>query len=199
MTGVGSTNFEIGKNIAYPKTQQKQLIDYAAAYPAIQFAMRFLYYTTCRSSELARIQVKDIFAKHPDKLYMPAEKTKVNRERHPMLHPKLKEYITANKILKLDPEMYLFGLHFKPNVKQWYAGDVGKYYRRMILKPLHYNTLYTFSSWKHTGVVTMHKNGVPDFKIMQQAGWSTYKAFQVYLKSLGLEENIEVVTLIDEF
>jgi hypothetical protein len=54
---------------------------------------------------------------------------------------------------------------------------------------LGYSELYTFYSWKHTGVISAHKAGVSDDDIMLQTGHKNYGSFQVYLKSLGLFQN----------
>lgn len=196
--GFKITTQEMNKNFAYSDKQKFELIDYATHYPYIQFGMRFMYYTLVRSSEMTRIQIREIGMKHPNQLYMPAEKTKTGRERNVLLHPALIRFIEEYKIKDLPDNWYLFGRHFEPSPTKWRESEIGKYYRKKILDPMKYNPRYSLISWKHTGVCTLHRNGVADYEIMTQAGWSTYKAFQNYLKSLGLHRNPDVIDRIDE-
>lgn len=152
-----------------------------------------MLYTLTRSSELSRIQIGDIGKFHPNKLFIPKENAKNRVERHITLHPVVIEYIDQNNILKLPENWFLFSKAMRPGPKYSDYGNFGKYFRKFVLDPLEYGKDYTFYSWKHTGVVLAHKNGVPDYNIMVQGGWKSYPAFARYLKSLGLEDNQEFI------
>ena len=185
----------IGRHVAYNQQQIDRILTHCRDTDRehLAFACKFMLYTLARSSEMSRIRIGDIGRFHPDKLFIPKENAKNRVERHITLHPVIVEYFKQNCTLQLPDDWFLFSRAMRPGPNYSDYGNFGKYFRKFVLDPLRFGKEHTFYSWKHTGVVLAHKNGVPDYNIMVQGGWKSYPAFARYLKSLGLEDNQEFI------
>lgn len=174
------------KNIAYLPHQQREILAQAALRPQMVLLIKMMYYTLARSNELASLRVRDI----TDKIYLHPANSKNGYERWMVIPEGLEEEFTKLGIRKLPPDWYIFSTNkLLPGPKRARTSKLGEDYRYYVLKPLGYSELYTFYSWKHTGVISAHKAGVSDDDIMLQTGHKNYGSFQVYLKSLGLFQN----------
>jgi integrase len=180
----------LGKNIAYLPHQQREILDFMKRYPAMDFLVKFMYYTLARTNEIAHLKVKHIGMYVPNKIYLEASISKNGAERHIIIPPGLDAEIEKRGIRKMDPEWFIFSKDkLNPGPVKSKTSGIGEKFRQWVLNKLKYPKEYTLYSWKHTGVIAAHKAGVSDDDIMKQTGHKDYGSFQKYLKSLGLFDN----------
>lgn len=184
---------DTGRNIAYTKEQTRELIQFMKARhePLLLFC-QFMYYTLARTHELSRLQVKHIGMTRPDQIYLPAEWSKNRRARYITIPPQLAALIGDSGILSKPKEWYIFGRGLLPSEEYYPSEYIAQMYRYHVLDKLGYPLEYTLYSWKHTGVTHNYLENVEPSALRIQMGYETQSSFDVYLKSLGLFENIQV-------
>jgi integrase len=184
-----------GRNVAYLPEQVAQLKEQHRHYRDLSFLAQFMYYTLCRTNELALLQVKHIGLYNTNQIYISSGNSKNRYERHVQIPPPLEALLKENKIREYPPDYYIFsskksrGGSYKkiePQAHRYNTSSLGEKYRLYILNPLKFDRNYTLYSWKHTGVINAHNAGVSDADIMQQTGHRNYESFSTYMKSFGL-------------
>lgn len=182
----------VGKNLAYQKEQQKELLAYMDEhFPNIKLYCETIYYTLARPNEISHLQVKHLEMYRPKHLFIPAAISKNKTDRHVALpEPIYKKLILLKK---LPGDWYLFGKGIEPGPLFMDARYVSDAYRTRIIRKLGYASDYTLYSWKHTGVVNNYMAGLSPASLRMQIGHNDTGSFEKYLKSLGLFENKEVM------
>jgi len=182
-----------GRNHAYDKAQQNAIMELAAKQlPALIPVLKTMYYTLMREAELIRLQVKDIYALHPNRIYLPGSKSKNSQERHIEVPEELAKVFEEMKVKEFPDDYYVFSDNtLTPGPKMYTVKKLGARYSINIGLKLKYGPNYTLYSWKHTGVAEAKLAGIDDAYIMMQGGWLDVGAYNKYLKSLALMENTE--------
>jgi integrase len=184
-----------GRNVAYLPKQVAQLKQQHLRFPDLSFLAFFMYYSLCRTNEIAFLQVKHIGLYGPNQIYIQSDTSKNSYERHVQIPPPLESLLQKHKIREYPPDYYIFSSNksrggpykkIEPQPHRYSTSSLGEKYRLYILNPLELNRDYTLYSWKHTGVINAHNAGVSDADIMQQTGHRSYESFSTYMKSLGL-------------
>lgn len=179
-----------GRNIAYQFDQQEELIHLMQEkYQWWLLGAMTMYFSLMRTNELTSIQIKSIGMYNEDQIFLAGDESKNIDHRHVTIPWQLMEMFKEYGIFSYPKDYYLFGVGCRPGPKRYDSDYLGHRYRANILDRLKYPKDYTFYSWKHTGVVSLHKAGVKDVDIFQQGGWRDWRSFRFYMKSLGLFSN----------
>lgn len=186
---------EKGRNTAFTAKQQKQLITYMEQnQPNMLNYCKVMYYTLMRTTEISNLQAWQIGHKDPNQIYVKAELHKNGMEKNITIPPQLELIIKQNKWRELPPDTYIFSTGFKPGKIPGKPKKQASRFRNAVLKKLNFTIDYTMYSWKHTGVVSLYRAGVPRYAIRLQAGFKDDRSFEAYLKSLGLFDADILVT-----
>ncbi len=181
-----------GKNIAYQKDQQKDIMDYMERhFPYMKLFCETMYYTLARPNELCHLKIKHLEQYRAKHLFIPAAISKNNTDRHVALPPPI--YQKLQHLKDLNPEWYIFGKGILPGAEYLDPRYISDAYRTRVIKPLNIGSDYTLYSWKHTGVVNNYLGGLSPASLRMQIGHNDTGSFEKYLKSLGLFENKEVM------
>lgn len=174
-----------GKNSTYSAIEEAILTKYMKKeYPYFFYATRFVKYAFLRRTELSLLQIKHI--KWQNKTIIIPSASAKNRVQDSITIPKtLEKYILEMDILQLDPELYLFGKNFIPNIERIKRVDDFSDLQRTINREKGIKSECTFYSWKHTGAVELYTITKDPYIIMRQARHSDVKITMTYLRSLG--------------
>ncbi len=93
--------------------------------------------------------------------------------------------LKKSEIFKTDNE-YVF--QSKNGIKPVSKNVMGYRYRQLV-KKLKLSKEYTLYSWKHSGVVSAYNAGVDIKTLQKQCRHQSLEQTDIYLKSLGLDEN----------
>jgi integrase len=178
----------LGKNIAFNSSQVKELKEYMQAQDGFLLLFcEMMFYTFMRPNEIRQIQLKHVDLQGK-RIFIPALNSKSKKAAAvylpDVLAEKLKQYIHEVQ----DTEYYLFSKNETPDKYILPEDHMSKRFKQ-VLKTLNYSEEYTFYSWKHTGVVHAYKSGIDIKSIQKQLRHSSIEITDIYLKSLGLEEN----------
>jgi len=101
--------------------------------------------------------------------------------------------IYANRIIQQLNKLLKEGYHShgRDKDKPVSKNVMGSRYRKLT-KDLKLNKDYTLYSWKHSGVVAAYKAGIDIKTIQSQCRHHSLEQTDIYLKSLGLNENLAV-------
>lgn len=180
--GIKKLPCSLGKNIAYSRHQQNEIISYLKQNdPYTLFYIKLIYYCFIRPSELRQIKIKYLDV---DSITIPSLISK-NRK-HSVIKIPCHLRSDIEKIINQYPSNYfLFSKDRKPGETQIGYNYFSKRYR-CYLNTLGYSQEYTLYSWKHTGVIRAFKSGI-DIKDLQiHLRHSSLDMVNNYLKSLGL-------------
>lgn len=184
-----------GRNFAYDREQQQELMRIAGSYlQSMQDYMSVMFYTLFRESEISRIQIKHIGKRHPDRIYLYKEESKNIQERNVVIPPQLGEVFNRMNLQDCEPEWYLFSANnMKPGPESYDCHYVSMRYSRNVLwkSSLGKSEDHGLYSWKATGVTEAKLEGIDDAWIMMQGGWKDVSSYNKYLKSLAIMENAE--------
>ncbi len=179
-----------GRNVAFNEVQQRELIDYMKSKESNMLRLSlFMYYTGCRTTELAHLQIKDIYSDGPDKIHISRLWAKNSMMRQVVVHPALAELIEQWGWLNCPKEYYIFSIMQKPGPVMVSPEQFGKNFRRKVLAPLKYPKQYTLYSWRHTFAVMGYRAGMTVAELGMQLGHQDPGSTNAYLKSLGLFSN----------
>ena len=182
-----------GRNIAYTTEQQKNILQLMEKKcPELLLFCQTMYYTLARPNELCHIKVKHIDMFKPNSLFIPAEISKNNTDRHISLPPPIYKLLKPIKD-NCNGNHFIFGRGIIPGPEHLPAKNVAQSYSKRVLSKFNLGSDYTLYSWKHTGVVTNYINGMSPAALRMQIGHNDTGSFETYLKSLGMMENKEVM------
>lgn len=183
---------DIGKNIAFMEEQIEQLKkELEASEPYLLFFCQFMFYSLMRPTEIRQIRLKHILLKE-GKIHIPAENSKSKKAAYIQIHQELATQLKAANLSEFDNECHLFSSHERPSKKMLSKNFMTNKHRD-ILNKLGFGKEYTLYSWKHTAVIQAYKAGIKVKDIQFQLRHSSLEITDVYLKSLGLEENKEFI------
>jgi len=183
---------ESGGNIAYTPEQV------AVLKPAIIKESRrlwcfvtFLLYGFIRPAEIGRLKVHMVNLVKGE-IRLPGTITKNGKPRTVTVSPHFKDYILQLELSQYSPDDYIFGYNLL-TCKVPFQKNFASRLHTKIARELGFGSDYTLYSWKHTGVVLHYKAGIDIKTLQKQIGHQSLHETDVYLKSLDLYENSEIV------
>jgi integrase len=190
--GIRKVPQDTGKNTTYSSTEERKLEKYMIENEKnFYFVTRFIRYCFFRRSELAKLQVKHIRWENKT-IIVPSESSKSRIQDSVTISKTLEKIILEMNILELEPNMYIFGKHFKPSLEKLKRVDDFSDNQRKINKKLKVKDECTFYSWKHTGAVELYNITKDPYVVMRQCRHSDIKMTMIYLRSLGCGVNEQV-------
>ena len=183
------------KNRAFSVQQTKTIINLAD--PQLLLSIHFMYYCFMRRNETRLIQVKHINLKERQ-LFIPSETTKNRKDAFLAIPPHLIEELEKLDLDQYPEDYYLIGKQesrvvVEPGEKPFSENVMYNRHTAIIKRLDLFGKDYTFYSWKHTGVVTAYKAGIDIKSIQLQCRHHSLEITDVYLKSLGLYKDFEVL------
>jgi len=166
-------------------------------YSQLYLFIQFEYYCFIRPKELRFAKIKDIdFGR--GRMDVSKSRSKTNMERKPIIPDiflnKLKQEWSLHKYPR---DMYVFGKNGRPGIE-----PVGKntmiYRYNKIRDELNMPKEYTLYSWKHTGTLAADSVGVPMRHIQHQAGHTSIRTTEIYMKKKRGFNSEEIRTLFPE-
>ncbi len=145
--------------------------------------VRIIYYTYMRPKEIRLLQVKHIdFINR--KIYIPESNAKNNKGQYVTIPNALLTLFFEHKLNLLNDDDFVF----KKNRKMLPINEMWLRHKKVLYKfeLIGEHTLY---SWKHTGVCSAYRSGIDIKSLQRQLRHSSIAQTEIYLKSLGLEEN----------
>lgn len=181
---------EIGKNIAFTDLQRERLWD--AMSPGLRLFTRFIYFTYIRPVELLRLRVGDIRIE-TKQIIVHGHQSKNSRQQSVVIPDVFIDELRAMCYDQMPQDWYLFGRRqeMRPGRLPLNRNWVSKIHSEVLESLKFNNPDLTLYSWKHTGVVAAYKAGIDIYSIMRQLRHHSLDMTQIYLKSMGLEENEE--------
>jgi integrase len=191
-TGIPELPEDIGKNLAYDEKEKKILINYFLAHDKrMYYAVNFIYHTYIRKTELCEIKVGNI--DWENKTIRISSSGAKNRRQDSVTITDGLEKILLEMGLDLAPkEFYIFGKGMQTVAgKCNKPGIISERHRELKLAAGLPDDGKAYYSWKHTGVIDYYKQIKDIYAVMRQCRHSDLKTTMIYLKSLGLNPNIE--------
>lgn len=180
----------IGKNIAFTDSQKAEITELLT--PEMRLFTRMIYFTYIRPIEILRLRCQDIRL-DLGVIIIQGRYSKNRKQASITIPDEFFDELSAMKYDKFPGEWFIFGKGLKPGAGALGRNSVTRYHSQ-VLRALGYNADYTLYSWKHTGVVAAYRSGIEIYAIMRQLRHGSLDMTQVYLKSLGLQENTEFRT-----
>lgn len=193
--GIKSLPEDVGKNTTYSSEEETLITDHLLEHDYnFYLATRFIKYCFLRRTELSKLQIKHI--RWDNKTIVVPAKSAKNRNQDSVTIPATFEKILIESgILKLNPEMYVFGhpgKFFKPSLEKIKRLDDFSDKQREINQLLGIKPECSFYSWKHTGTVELYNLTKDPYTVMRQCRHSEINITMRYLRSLGLGVNEQV-------
>lgn len=165
--------------------------------PYLYFACECVYYLCLRSEdELKQLKVGNIRPENRQVLI-----NGKTGERIIPLVEEMQKIFESRKILDADADHFVFSVPAKnkflpdgkPGPEPFGSGFFSKRFAR-IRKLAGISGDYTVMGFRHTRVIHLKTDGVPDADIMSLTGHTTYEAFGKYLRDLGLTANTKLLS-----
>ena len=180
------------RNEAFTLDQTKELSDYLRAHDEqLWHFSQFMFYLFLRPTEIRELKIKHLHLSEK-KISIPASiSNKTKRDASLHIPRELFNLICNMKLEGLKGDDYIFRNKTGENLGK---GTLYKRFRK-ILDNFEFVGDYTLYSWKHTGVVTAYKTGTDIVSIQRHCRHADLEATQVYLKSLGFDDNYGITKM----
>jgi len=184
---------DIGKNHAFTSTEKKQLIERCKLEdrPLYHF-INFMYHGFIRRSELVQLRVQDVDVENRT-ILINSKISKNRKQESVSITEGLLGVIEEMNLKNYPDDNFIFGHGLTPNDKMYKKPDTITHRHRKHLKALEISSEKTLYSWKHTGVCDYFTAIKDPYVIMRQLRHHDLSITMVYLKSLGLTPNREMM------
>lgn len=182
-----------GSHLAYSEAERRRIIDYLKENDRrMYYAVSFLFHGFIRKTELSTIKAGDIDLENKTiRIHSGAAK---NRTQESVTMPDALVQIVYEMGLDMAPPgHYIFGKNMETTAQKIYKADYISDRYLVLKKKLGYKASdgKTFYAWKHTGVVA-YWNALKDpYAIQRQCRHSDLKTTMIYMRSLGLNPNLQ--------
>jgi len=170
----------------FQKSQRKILAQHLEKHePELWLFVQFMFYTLIRPGELRNLKIGDILFDEGD-IRVPAAISKNKKTQYVAILPPL-----LPAVMKLEdrpPGQYIFR---KPNGDQ-ISNKIMYWRHRRALEHLGFGEGYTLYSWKHTGAIALHRQGVSVKEIMLQMRHHSLDQTDSYLRQLGVRDVVNL-------
>jgi len=164
-------------------------------YPMVWLACMFMFYCFLRPNEIRQLKIKNVNLLNK-KIYVHSIVSKNKKSSMVDIPNPLIKILEKYLENKNNIEMYLISVENRPSLKMSGRNYLGLTYKNAV-KSLNLDSELTFYSWKHTGVCKAFKSGI-DIKALQfQGRWHNLEMVDKYLKSLGLIENKNFTSIMN--
>jgi integrase len=175
------------RNIAFTTLEQQKLKEIiSGAHPELWNIVQLIYYCFLRPVEISRLKRKD-FDFEKGKIFVSGQNSKNGKDSFLVIPDALLQHYLNQGFDKLNGELFLFGADGKASLKpignNWMNRKHSQFLDKLNITG---KTLY---SWKHTGVVAAYNAGVDLKSIQLQCRHHSIEQTDIYLKSLGFQEN----------
>lgn len=187
--GIDKLKSRSSKHRYYNEKNLKDISRVLKLYDPYTFlAFQTVYYLCVRSDkELMNLKVGNIIWEQNKVL---AEVGKGNTERYIPLDENIKELFLEHGIDKFPDNYYVFGIEGKPALKPFGKGFFSKRFRK-VREAAGMNKDFTLYSAKHTRIIHLKQDQVPDADIMSLTGHLDFSSYTKYLRDLGLTSDIK--------
>ncbi|MBS4041339.1 MAG: site-specific integrase [Flavobacteriales bacterium] len=157
--------------------------------PQLWDAILFQYYLFFRPAEIRQLRIENILF---DEMRVEAgvRITKDDDVLRKAIPVPMQDII--NKFRGYPSEWFIFSKHGQPGSQMLSMNNLTKRHRK-ILDQLNISNRYGFYSWVHTGIRESAMSGIPHKQLQLQKGHSDLKVFDEYLKSLGVEDCVQLI------
>lgn len=168
--------------------------------PYLLFAAQVVYYLCIRSEkELKLFRVGNIFPERKQVL-IKAEDSKTNTDRYVPMADEMLDIFKERDILGFPMDYYVFSVPHKnkfvkdgtPGKAHFKPGFFSKRFSK-VRKRLGLDSNFTVYSFKHTRIIHLKTDGVPDADIMSLTGHTSFAAYAEYLRDLGMTANPDAI------
>jgi len=154
--------------------------------PALWLACQFIYYCFIRPGELRNLKVSDVYGDE-SKILLRSTISKNKKSEFVSIPTAFAPIIAAMQLYKYPDDYYLIGRDGVPAQHQVSTSFLGKRHL-MLLREQGFRSGYNLYSWKHTGVVMAHNNGINAKELKDQLRHHSLDMVAIYLKSMGLDD-----------
>lgn len=196
--GVAKKKVKVSKHRYYDERLFPKLREVLTEHdPYLLFACQCVYYLCIRSEkELKNMRVGNIFTDRKQVLLKEGK----TGERYIGIPDELLQIFKERGILEADPSYYVFSVQNKnkfiadgkPGPEPFGNGFFSKRFSKL-RKKIGVDNDYTIYGLKHSRIIHLKIDGVPDQDIMALTGHKDYHAFSLYLRDLGLTVNPETI------
>ncbi len=146
--------------------------------------IQFIYYCYLRPNEVRQLKFRHIqLGKR--QIFIPGHISKNGRDGYVTIPETFSRELEKSGIFNTHND-YVF--QRKNEIKPVSKNVMGGRYRKLV-KDLNLSRDYTLYSWKHSGVVAAYNAGVDIKTLQKQCRHQSLEQTDIYLKSLGLDEN----------
>ncbi len=185
------------KNKPFTNEQIADIKEYVLEHdPYLWTIISFIYYSFMRPSELRRLKVKDIDLRK-DLIWIDSKTSKTKKRDVIPIVPALKKIILEMNLENYQPNDYLFNSKQTPSPTEMGENYMGNHFRK-VKDHFELEKDYSLYGFKHTAVVNWYKKEKDIRKIQKMCRHSSMQMTEVYLKSLGLLEDKNAVSLLPE-
>ncbi|MBL0684333.1 tyrosine-type recombinase/integrase [Aquimarina mytili] len=166
--------------------------------PYLWTIISFIYYSFMRPVELRRLKVGDIDLKQ-NIIRIAVEQSKTKRYDIIPIAPALLIIITKMNLEQYPNDYFLFNGRKKPSNTQMGENYMSKHFKK-VKKYFGFDNDpdYTLYGFKHTACVNWYKAEKDIIKIQKMSRHTTVKTTERYLKSMGLLEDKNAVSMLPE-
>ncbi len=166
-----------------------------ASDPYTYLACQTVYFLCIRSDkELMNLRVGNILWQD-NKILLDARGTKGKAAEYIPMDDNIKDLFIQHGIDKYPNDYYVFGIKGKPAAEPFGTGFFSKRFRK-IRDAAELSDMFTIYGWKHTRVIHLKKDGLPDNEIMILTRHKDPAAYSKYLRDLGLASNPEKINKV---
>lgn len=161
--------------------------------PYIGFAFQTVYYLCIRSEkEMMFFKVGNILWEQ-NKILLDVGKG--NSERYIPMDTNIKEILLKRGIDKYPADYYVFGINGEPSRNHFGFGFLSKRFRK-VREASGLSSDFTLYSAKHTRVIHLKQDNLPDADIMSVTGHKDFTAYARYLRDLGVDADPKKINAV---
>ena len=153
-------------------------------------AVNMLYYCFIRPGELRGLKISDIDLDNT-KIRIGADISKNKKTQFVTIPTQLVEILIEYKIYNFQPGDFLFSKSGTPGQVQVSRDYLSKTHKKS-LDRLGFDSTYSFYSWKHTGALNAWRAGISIKDIKEQMRHHSLDMTDIYLKSIGAIECLDI-------
>lgn len=181
---------ELGKNLAFSDKQKSDLQAHLKERnPRLYLFTQFIYFCYIRPLELLRLKVSNVDLK-AGMIFIHGDQSKNKKSESVIVPDAFKPLLIGMNLDKFKQDDFLFGFQLETCPENYSRNSVTKLHKEA-LQALSIPDQFTMYSWKHCGTVAAYKAGIDLYSIMRQLRHHSLTQTQIYLKSLGLQPNVE--------
>lgn len=184
---------EIGRNIAFKEKEKELLKNHLYNNDRnLYYFTQFIYYCFIRRSELTRLKIENIDFDNWT-IVIPSGASKNKRQESVVIPRDFVSELKQMNLQQLPNHWFIFGRYLKPGPEPYINYNHISSRHNKISNELGIGKEKGLYSWKHTGVCDVYPLLKGDiYALMRQLRHTDLTTTQIYLKSLGLVDNLAI-------